>query len=121
MFPLRSQQDEDATVSIRSLALAGAAFVALAASLGVAQADEQDEEVRRLNLEQLEKARAENAADTVMPAPKPDGQGGPEFTRPPTPDEGMTDEEEAGDDPVVEDEAPDADDPAEDDATSPPE
>lgn len=108
-------------MSIRSLALAGAAFVALAASLGVAQADEQDEEVRRLNLEQLEKARAENAADTVMPAPKPDGQGGPEFTRPPTPDEGMTDEEEAGDDPVVEDEAPDANDPAEDDATSPPE
>lgn len=108
-------------MSIRSFALAGAALVALTAGLSVAQADEQDEEVRRLNLEQLEKARAGAAATAPAPTMQ-EGQGGPEFKQPPAPDEGMTDDEPAADEPEAEDEEPGTDDPATDDEpASPPE
>jgi hypothetical protein len=77
------------------IALAGATLVALSA--GVAYADEQDEKVRQLNLEQLAKARGQQT-DQAAPAPiVPDGQGGPEYQSPPSPDEGMTDEPSTGD------------------------
>lgn len=106
-------------MSIKSFALAGAAIIALTAGASVAQADDQDDEVRQLNIEQLEKARGETG-DTTTPAPKPDGQGGPELQSPPTPDEGMTDDEPA-DEPATEegDDEPEADDPAEDDQPEP--
>lgn len=83
----------------RTLALAGAAMAAL--TFAAQAADEQDGEVRQLNLEQLDKAKS---GDTDAPIPSatdeqtqpeqtaPDGQGGPEFQGPPSPDEGMTDE-----------------------------
>jgi hypothetical protein len=106
-------------MSIKSFALAGAAIIALTAGANVAQADDQDDEVRQLNIEQLEKARGE-AGDTATtapaPAPKPDGEGGPELQSPPTPDEGMTDDEPA-DEPVTDDEGadePEADEPTDD-------
>jgi hypothetical protein len=76
--------------------------VALLAFAGAAVADDQDDQVRQLNLEQLEKAKSDNPDASIpeaMPAPsQPDGVGGPELTGPPTPEEGMTDDEEATDD-----------------------
>lgn len=109
-------------MSIKSFALAGAALIALTVGgVGVAQADEQDDEVRQLNLEQLEKARAGGDTTTTAPAPAaaPDGQGGPEFQAPPTPDEGMTDE--PGDEPAAEEGDPEADTPPEDQPAPQPE
>jgi hypothetical protein len=77
------------------ISLASAVLFALAANMGPAMADEQDAEVRRLNLEQLEKARAGNADAQTAPKPaQPDGMGGPEHAAPPGPDEGMSDEDE---------------------------
>jgi len=108
-------------MSIKSFALAGAALAALSMSASLAYADEQDAEVRRLNIEQLEKAQAgDNTAPTTAPAPaaQPDGQGGPELQGPPTPDEGMTDEPtdepaaEEGDEPATDDPAKEEDQPA---------
>jgi hypothetical protein len=83
----------------RTLALAGAAMAAL--TFAAQAADEQDGEVKQLNLEQLEKAKSGDTdapAATEAPAvpdaeeAAPDGQGGPELQGPPSPDEGMTDE-----------------------------
>ena len=85
------------------IALAGAALVALSA--GIASADEQDEQVRQLNLEQLAKAGGQMPDQATAPT-APDGQGGPEFQTPPTPDEGMTDEP-GRDDTTDEEPAPD--------------
>jgi hypothetical protein len=90
-------------MSIKSIALAGAALFVLTASTGVALAHPQDEQVRQLNLEQLRKAQAARGVTTSepsMPASEtttPDGKGGPELQGPPSPEEGMTDE---GDKPV---------------------
>jgi hypothetical protein len=105
-------------MSIKSFALAGAAIVALSMGASIAQADDQDDEVRQLNLEQLEKAKA-GGSDATAPAPatQPDGQGGPELQGPPTPDEGMTDEPadepaaEEGDEPATDDPATEEDQP----------
>lgn len=105
-------------MSIKSFALAGAAIVALSVGAGIAQADDQDDEVRALNLQQLEQAGGD-ASDvgTTTTAPSPatqeDGQGGPDLQGPPTPDEGMTDDEPA-DEPVTDDEGdePEADQPS---------
>lgn len=104
-------------MSIKSFALAGAAIIALTAGASVAQADDQDDDVRQLNIEQLEKARGETGdTTTTAPAPKSDSQGGPELQSPPTPDEGMTDDEPADETATEEgDDEPEADDPAEDD------
>lgn len=108
-------------MSIKSFALAGAAIAALTMGVSLAQADEQDAEVRRLNLEQLQKAQAgDTTAPTMAPAPaaQPDGQGGPELQGPPTPDEGMADEPadepaaEEGDEPSTDDPAKEEDQPA---------
>jgi hypothetical protein len=104
-------------MSIKSFALAGAAIVALSFGAGIAQADDQDDEVRALNLQQLEQAGG-NASDvdaTTAPSPatQQDGQGGPDLQGPPTPDEGMTDDEPA-DEPAADDEGdePEADQPS---------
>src|SRR5262245_6235665 len=86
-------------MSIKSIALAGAALLALTSSAGVAFAHPQDEQVRQLNLEQLRKAQAARGMTTqpaTAPAAEtatPDGQGGPELKGPPSPEEGMTDED----------------------------
>ncbi len=86
-------------MNIRNISLAGAALLALSFGVGTAAADEQDAAVRQLNLEQLEKAKDGDTAPQTMPAPaQPDGVGGPEFSAPPGPDEGMTDEEAADED-----------------------
>lgn len=97
--------------------------VALLAFTGAAVADEQDDQVRQLNLEQLDKAKSDNpdaSTPEAMPATsQPDGVGGPEFKGPPTPEEGMTDDEEAtdkGKGPADEDATPGPD---EEDATTP--
>lgn len=113
----------------RTLALAGAAMAAL--TFAAQAADEQDSEVRTLNLEQLDKAKS---GDTDAPAPAAadeqaqpeqsapmDGQGGPEFQGPPNPDQGMTDE--PADDqaaPPPDAEATPADEPADEGAPTPP-
>lgn len=93
-------------MSIKSIALAGAALFALSAGISVAQADEQDDEVRQLNIQQLEQARGDSGADTTIPesANEPDGQGGPELQGPPSPDEGMDDDEDTADEPAADDE-----------------
>jgi len=99
-------------MNIRNISLAGAALLALSFGIGTAAADEQDDAVRQLNLEQLEKAKSGDTAPQTAPAPtQPDGVGGPEFTAPPAPDEGMTEEgaDEAA--PPPDSDAPDADEP----------
>lgn len=113
---------------IRTLALAGAAVAAL--SFAAQAADEQDSEVRQLNLEQLDKAKsgdtdapaATEAPEATLPeAAAPDGQGGPEFQGPPSPDEGMTDEpaDNALPPPDSEEPADETDEPDEDAPTPP--
>jgi hypothetical protein len=86
---------KDKAMTIRSIALASAALFALTGGIAVAQADEQDEQVRQLNIQQLEKAQADRGT-TTAPAETmtPDGQGGPELQGPPAPDEGMTDDDD---------------------------
>lgn len=100
-------------MNIRNISLAGAALLALSFSVGTAAADEQDDAVRQLNLEQLEKAKDGDTAPQTMPAPaQPDGVGGPEFSAPPGPDEGMTDDaDEAA--PPPDSDAPEPEDEAE--------
>ncbi|MDZ4869333.1 MAG: hypothetical protein SGI91_18585 [Alphaproteobacteria bacterium] len=114
-------------MSIKSFALAGAAIVALSVGAGIAQADDQDDEVRALNLQQLEQAGgdASDVGTTTAPSPatQQDGQGGPDLQGPPTPDEGMTDDEPA-DEPATDDtgdDEPEADDPADDQPSPQPE
>jgi hypothetical protein len=112
-------------MSIKSIALASAALFALSAGISVAQADEQDDEVRQLNVEQLEKARNQSDTTTTTapePTMKPDGQGGPELQGPPSPDEGMDDDDTA-DEPATSDEPSTEDVPQgpEDDDTGEPE
>lgn len=104
-------------MSIKSLALAGAAIVALSVGAGIAQADDQDAEVRALNLQQLEQAGGDASDVDANMAPSPatqqDGQGGPDLQGPPTPDEGMMDDEPS-DEPATDDtsdDEPDADEP----------
>jgi hypothetical protein len=108
-------------MSIKSIALAGAALFALTAGVGVAQADDQDDEVRQLNIQQLEQARGDTGT-APAPSTAPDGQGGPEFQRPPSPDEGMDDDNTA-DEPAADDEEPAEEDvpqgPEEDDPAEP--
>jgi hypothetical protein len=98
-------------MKLRHISLASAALLALTAGVGTAIADEQDDAVRQLNLEQLEKARSDDGSAQTMPASsQQDGMGGPEFSAPPGPDEGMTDDNDQG----VDDEdalPPDSDDP----------
>jgi hypothetical protein len=112
--------ERETIMSTKSFALAGAAIVALSMGASIAQADDQDDEVRQLNIEQLEKAKAGGSdapATAPMPASQPDGQGGPELQGPPTPDEGMKDEPadepaaEEGDEPATDDPAKDEDQP----------
>lgn len=86
-------------MSMRSIALATTALFVLTAGVGVTQAHPQDEQVRQLNLEQLRIAQAARGVTTepsTMPATEtttPDGQGGPEYQGPPSPEEGMTDDD----------------------------
>ncbi len=101
-------------MKLRQISLAGAALLALTAGVGTAIADEQDDAVRQLNLEQLEKARSDDGNAQTMPAPsQQDGVGGPEFSAPPGPDEGMTDDNDQGADdedaPPPDSDAPDGD------------
>lgn len=97
-------------MKLRAIALAGVALVALTAGVGTAVADEQDDAVRQLNLEQLEKARSDNGSTQTAPAPsQQDGMGGPEFSAPPAPDEGMTDDDQDTDDEAAP--PPDSDEP----------
>ncbi len=93
-------------MSIKSIALASAALFALSAGISVAQADEQDDEVRALNNQQLEQARGESGTTTTAPEPamENDGQGGPELQGPPSPDEGMDDEDTADEPATTDDE-----------------
>lgn len=88
-------------MNARYISLAGAAMLALSAGLvGTAAADDQDDEVRALNIQALEQARGDDSDMKAAPAPstQPDGVGGPEFSAPPTPDQGMTDDEDDADD-----------------------
>ncbi len=101
-------------MKLRAITLAGVALVALTAGVGTAVADEQDDAVRQLNLDQLEKARSDDGNAQTMPAPsQKDGMGGPEFSARPGPDEGMTDDNGPGADdedaPPPDSDAPDGD------------
>lgn len=92
-------------------------MLALSASfVGTAAADDQDDEVRALNIQALDNARnGDTDFDTTAPAPsiQPDGVGGPEFAAPPGADEGMTDDQDDGDEaaPPPDSDAPSADEP----------
>ena len=79
---------------VTHILLAGAAIAALTYGMAVAAETqtkaEEDAITRQLNLDQLAKARGQAPA---QPPATQEGSGGPELQGPPTPEEGMKDDE----------------------------
>lgn len=87
-------------MKVRYIAVGGVALLSL---VGAAAADEQDEEVRQLNLEQLERNGNQPYDGTDEMSPDRDdedwdGTGGPEYSSPPGPDDDPYTDDDGNDD-----------------------